>query len=353
MRDPTQPFRVVARLALIGTLTACPQLLTDGFELGADPVPLPGGDGSGAITKGDQPDAGVDPSTGGSANGGASGSAGTLSGASGAGGTGNAGGTGTSADEGSAGDAGTASQPDANQAALHDALAHRYRFDTDAPLVDSVGGLDAASPGATFSNGAAVLAGTASGQYIDLPNGLLSGLHNASFEVWVTWDVSSATSSNSEWQRIFDLGRNPTTVESQQCAVDVSGTDLYLTPSNEYGKMQLECESCPDTALTSSGSLALGVPVQLVAVVDDDHNTLSLYQNGGFLTSVPFTSSLSQITTCTDHPAPCDWNNWLGRSQHIEDPPFVGKILDFRVYSAALSAGPIKASFDGGADADW
>ncbi|HVZ36028.1 MAG TPA: LamG-like jellyroll fold domain-containing protein, partial [Polyangiaceae bacterium] len=141
--------------------------------------------------------------------------------------------------------------------------------------------------------------------------------------------------------------------ESQQCAVDVSGTDLYLTPSNEYGKMQLECESCTGSTLTTSSSLPLGVQVQLVAVVNEDANTLSLYQNGLLVTSVTFAGSLSQITTCTDHPAPCDWNNWLGRSQHIEDPPFVGKILDFRVYSAALSAGPIKASFDGGPDADW
>jgi hypothetical protein len=93
--------------------------------------------------------------------------------------------------------------------------------------------------------------------------------------------------------------------------------------------------------------------VQLVAVVDDDANLLWLYQNGAPVNSVAFAGSLSQITTCTGRAAPCDWNNWLGRSQHSEDPPFAGKILDFRVYSSALHADWIEASYVAGPDADW
>jgi hypothetical protein len=237
------------------------------------------------------------------------------------------------------------------QVALHAALAHRYRLDSDA--LDSVGVADGVSAGATFSGGAAVLSGA--GQYIDLPNGLLSGLHNASFEVWVIWDVPDPTVSTASWQRIYDLGRNPSTVEDQQCQLDADATALYLTPrtgGSTPSILQLKCETCGETRVEAP-SLPVGVQVQLVAVVDDDANLLSLYRDGGFVASQPYPGSISQITTCTGRPAPCDWNNWLGRSQHIEDPPFQGRILDFRIYSAALDRAQVQASFSAGPDADW
>jgi hypothetical protein len=240
------------------------------------------------------------------------------------------------------------------QVALHAALAHRYRFDSDA--LDSVGGADGVSVGATFSGGAAVLSGDGTGPYIDLPNGLLSGLHNASFEVWVIWDVPDPNVTTASWQRIYDLGRNPTTVEGQQCQLDANATALYLTPrisGSSPSTLQLKCETCGETRIEAP-SLPVGVQVQLVAVVDDDANLLSLYRDGVLVGAPqPYPGSISQITTCTGRPAPCDWNNWLGRSQHSEDPPFQGRILDFRIYATALGATQVKASFDAGPDADW
>ena len=135
-------------------------------------------------------------------------------------------------------------------------------------------------------------------------------------------------------------------------ALNVDATALYLTPRTDDADLQLLCETCTGNAIASS-SLPVGVRVQLVAVVDDDANLLQLYRDGELAGSTPFSGSLSLITNCTSRPAPCDWNNWLGRSNHIEDPPFKGKILDFRVYSAALRAEWIQASFDAGPDADW
>jgi hypothetical protein len=235
-------------------------------------------------------------------------------------------------------------------------MVHRYRFDSSATLLDSVGGADAVSVGATFSGGAAVLAGTGTGQYLDLPNGILSGLRNVSFEVWVIWDVTDPTAVTSEWQRIFDFGRNPSSVEGQQCQIGVSANSFFLTPtdsSNPSGTMLLRCESCADTTAAAPSSLAIGVQTQLVGVVDDDANRVSLYQNGAFVSSAPFLGSLASITSCTGRPAPCDWNNWIGRSQHVEDPPFKGRILDFRIYSAPLAAALVQASFAAGPDANW
>ena len=325
-RRPLLPEAALVLAAAL--LTACPQLLTDQFYVGKQR----------AGTSADN-DAGLDA---GSALERDAGGNGPKPGA-----------PSTTSDAGHAGDGGVVAPPDPIRVALSSALVHRYRFDASAPLRDSAGGPDATSVGATFSDGAAVLAGGSPGQYVDLPNGLLTGLSNASFEIWVSWDVSNSNATSAEWQRIFDLGRNPSTVEGQQCAIDVDATALFLTPKNQSGKLELLCESCTGTTLLGPSSLPVGVPVQLVAVVDDDANLLRLYQNGEPVQSVAFAGSLSQITTCTGRAAPCDWNNWLGRSQHIEDPPFVGKILDFRVYSAALAPDGIRASYAAGPDADW
>ncbi|HKO89979.1 MAG TPA: LamG-like jellyroll fold domain-containing protein [Polyangiaceae bacterium] len=307
-------------------LTACPQLLDDEFYAGLD--------GRDASSGGESVlDAGALPSGPPGPGGGAKPPPGR--------------------DAGSAEDAG-ATPLSPVQVALRAALAHRYRFDTSAPLVDSMGGPDAVSEGAAFSAGAAVLTGGGTtGPYIDLPNGLLSGLRNASFEIWVIWDVDDPTDTTSEWQRIFDLGRNPTSVEGQQCVLNADATSLYLTPrtNGASGKLQLKCETCGETQIVAP-SLAVGVQTQLVGVVDDDGNLLSLYRDGEFVASQPYPGSLATITDCTARTAPCDWNNWLGRSQHIEDPTFQGRILDFRIYSAALAAELIRASFSAGPDAD-
>jgi hypothetical protein len=317
-------------IAVLPLLTACPQLLKDDFYA-ASP------DDSRAA--GPVRDPSVAPETGGSA--GVGGDSTLLAPASGSAGS-----------AGNAADAGLSDSTPLSevQVALNAALVHRYRFDTGATLLDSVGGATAASVGATFSGGAAVLAGTGTGQYIDLPNGLLSGLHDASFEVWVIWDVSDPTKSSAAWQRIFDLGRNPSSVEDQQCELDADGTSLYLTPrTSAPGTLQLKCETCGETRIEAP-SLAVGVQVQLVAVLNDEANLLSLYRDGVFVSAQPYPGSISQITNCSARAAPCDWNNWLGRSQHIEDPPFQGRILDFRIYDTALDATLIRGSFAAGPD---
>jgi hypothetical protein len=327
MTSGSVPGRLLATTLPLLSLTACPQLLSDDFYLQLDA-------GGSDASPGPARDASVDPRR-------------DASSPSGAGGSSSQPGS----DAGDAGDAGSTPLTP-TQVALRAALTHRYRFDASDPLIDSLGGPSAASVGATFSGGAAVLAGTGSGQYIDLPNGMLAGLSNASFEIWVTWDVTDPSLDSSEWQRIFDLGRNETSSENTQVQLDANGIALFLTPRTSGGKLEVTCEECPN-ARVNANSLPVGTQVQLVSVLNDDANLMSVYQNGALVGSVSFTGSLSAITNCTARPAPCDWNNWLGRSQHIEDPPFKGRILDFRVYAAALDESLVEASFNAGPDADW
>ena len=230
--------------------------------------------------------------------------------------------------------------------ALRAALIHRYRFEGTGPsVIDSVGTADGVTVGAQLSGGAAVLAGTepSAPQYIDLPNGLISGLASASFEAWVYWDVD-ATASTSSWQRIFDFGSNSSTTEGQQGS---NAHNLYLAPKSGgvSGKLHFEYRSQNDGDFNVDGPSAMParVQVQIVAVLDDTASTLTVYQNGLLQGSVYSAAVLSAIP---------DSNNWLGRSQYDGDPAFQGRILDFRIYAAALTQAQIQLSFDRGPDGD-
>jgi hypothetical protein len=83
----------------------------------------------------------------------------------------------------------------------------------------------------------------------------------------------------------------------------------------------------------------------VAVVVDGSSRRLYLYLNGaaqGFkLLSAD--QPLSKIP---------DTNDWLGRSQSPDDPNFVGEILEFRIYDAALDEAAIALSYAEGPDAD-
>lgn len=43
-----------------------------------------------------------------------------------------------------------------------------------------------------------------------------------------------------------------------------------------------------------------------------------------------------------------DVNNWLGRSNYLVDPPLSAVLVEFRIYSQALTAAQLAASFGAG-----
>lgn len=332
----------LACLALLLPITGCPQLMSDDFDFfgavhatdslpdgqvlpdaSGDPDPLPLSDAGPEVQPSPLPDAGVrDPESDA--------------------------GPGAPSELADAAPLGDAAAPldggviDPNAQALHDALAHRWRFDTLATLgVDSVGGSTAvAKNGATVSGGAAVFAGA--GQYIDLPNDVMAGMSSASIEAWVIWDVTDPAATTSDWQRIFDLGSNSSPTEDVQAS---SANGLYLSPKSggAQGKLHLEYRNNGNVNVDAPSGLSTGVLTQVVAVVDHDGGFLSLYRDGALVGSLSATLDLSTVVYR---------NNWLGRSQYT-DPPFKGRIFDFRIYSAALTQPLIQASYSAGADADW
>lgn len=224
--------------------------------------------------------------------------------------------------------------------ALGLSLVHRYSFNgTGTVVADSVGTAKGTAVSAQLSgSGTLVLAGGSSGDYVDLPNHLLSSLTDATLEVWVTWNGGAAN------QRILDFGSNAlsggkyqattTVIISPNSAPQGIPPRLRASYSNQV--------SLSGTFVDSSGPLPTGTMNHVVAVFDGQRSQLSLYLNGVLVGQTGGLSSLSLIN---------DVNDWLGRSQYSDDPGFSGTYYELRIYDAALTAEQVKASFTAGPDA--
>lgn len=221
-------------------------------------------------------------------------------------------------------------------AVLRAALAHRYSFDgTGATALNSVGAANGVLMNSALSgSGALELAGTTSDQYVDLPNGIVSSLVNATFEVWLTWRGGAA------WQRVFDFGSN----ENAEGSQGTGATYLFLTPlaANASGFVRVAFTTAgngAETRLDATRALTASATSHVAVVIDDDKNLLSLYLDGALQGSVAFASQLSLLG---------DLNNWLGRSQFSTDPELNASLDEFRIYRAALTATEVGASFAAG-----
>lgn len=224
-------------------------------------------------------------------------------------------------------------------AALDAALVHRYSFAGSGTLAkDSRGDADGTVIGTTLAAGQVTFSGGyGTGQYVDLPNGLISGSVDLTIEVWTTWN------GGEQWQKLFDFG-------SSDLGEDMPGvgvSELFVTPRTG-GDNVFRVGFKPDTGDELSVSATFALPLREVShvavVVDDTNDTLTLYYNGAPVLDGQFLGSLAQID---------DINNWLGRSQWSGNPDYGGSIDEFRIYSRALSADELAYSASRGPDATF
>jgi hypothetical protein len=274
-------------------------------------------------------------STGG--NGGAGGNDIAGSGGSDIGASGASGGTDAGAPAGAGGEAGDGAGDGATLRS--DALLHRYSFDGMGTVaVDSKGGAHGTLIGTELvAEGTLSLGGLGTGQYLDLPDGLVSGLGDATFEVWITW------SGGDYWQRIFDFGDN---FEAPNGYFN-GHTYLFLTPKAGYSEMlrvafSLSGAGEAELVLDATTALPEAELAHVALVIDDQNDSMSLYLNGALEKEVPVFDKLSGIN---------DVNNWLGKSQFETDSELGAVIHEFRIYDAALDAAEIQVSFDAGPQA--
>jgi hypothetical protein len=180
------------------------------------------------------------------------------------------------------------------------------------------------------SAGYLALAGGMTDQYVDLPNGTLSGLGDATFEIWFTWAGGNA------WQRLFDFGSSDAAEGTQGQGL----TYLFLT-----------CAPTPRVGFRAAGQSEVSVAAadatdptllnHVTVVFHDTADTLLLYVAGVAAGSVATTHSLSEISTL---------NSWLGRSQFVNDADFGGALGEFRIYDVAMTAEQVALSAQLGAN---
>lgn len=224
---------------------------------------------------------------------------------------------------------------------LNAALVHRYSFERAGTTVtDSVGGAHGTFIAGSLDGVSGAARFTAGGGYIDLPNALISGREAVTIEVWLIWDAPDSGPAHS-WQRIFDFGSN-SAVEGLQGAQD---THLFLSPRSggPMGGLHLAYRGdlTGSVTLNATAPLTPAVLEHVTAVVDGLGGRMELYVDGASIASRVLDFPLSLIS---------DRNNWLGRSQVLEDPAFQGRIFEFRIYDGALSAQSISASYALGPD---
>jgi hypothetical protein len=213
-------------------------------------------------------------------------------------------------------------------------LIHRYRFDGDSTtVIDEVGGQDGVLVGGAALDGTGRLTLDGEDDFVDLPNGLVSGLGDATFVVWTIWDGGAG------FQRVFDFGvsRLGEGVEQREqgdsylALIPFDGTGISVearTP--EMGTVQLQ----PDVQLTE------GELHQLV-VVFRSRESVSLFLDAAPLGTVDVSMALSEVV---------DLNDWLGQSQWENDHTYHGRYDEFRVYDEALGPCAIESLFDAGPD---
>ena len=203
-------------------------------------------------------------------------------------------------------------------------LAHRYSFASNA--WDSVGMAHGRLMGnATVTNGALTLTGT-SGDYVNLPGGLVSGCGAVSVEFWATFGASGS------WARVFDFGTYS----------GASGQNyLYFCPNTGSSGHRLEMATNTMVTFDIAGTLN-NRSVQVVCVVDPATGFGAVYTNGvlekAVTNSWPALGSISSA-----------WS-YLGRSLWSSDPWLNATIDEFRIYDGRLTAEEIAMNYAAGPD---
>lgn len=212
-------------------------------------------------------------------------------------------------------------------------LVHRYSFTNgDTTAVDSVGGQDGTlENGAAISNNAVQLDGL--NDYVNLPDGLITGYTAISFEAWFTCSASNGT-----WSRVWDFGdTNSLTGFGRDC--------LFFTPKSGSNTFRYAISDA-DPGFDHEESIetsptAMGVPVYVAVVHNSTTGEVELYVNGVPAASGTFSIPLSSVNNVY---------SYLGRSTYNADSKLNGSIDEFRIYSSALTPGQIAQHYTYGPD---
>jgi hypothetical protein len=152
------------------------------------------------------------------------------------------------------------------------------------------------------------------GDYVNLPDNLLSSLSDFTISAWVN------PAANTAWSRVFDFGTG--TGDYLFLTLNANGTLRYaITTTGPGGEQQI------------NGAGVLPVNQWSLVTVTQQGNTATLYVNG---------KAVGNNSNMSLHPSSLGNTNhdWIGRSQYA-DPSLNGSVDDLQVYDRALSADEI------------
>lgn len=184
--------------------------------------------------------------------------------------------------------------------------------------------------GASFTSaghigGALEIDGT--GQYLALPEDLVSGCSDFSFASFVQLD------SNAGWNRIFDFGSDTTT--NMFLTPKVGGADIVRFAIKSPG-----VNGGNEEQLSFAYAFPLGTWTHVAVVLNGDVGTL--YIDGTAVATAVITGDPSDLGATP--------NTWLGRSQY-PDPYFDGRLDDVRLSCRAWSPAEVQTHFNANAQA--
>lgn len=213
------------------------------------------------------------------------------------------------------------------------ALKHRYSFSEAAgaaEVADLVGSAKATVAGGAALTGSGQVTMDGASGFVDLPNGIISVLTNATFETWATWNGGSV------WQRLFDFGSNASGEDQQGTGT----TYIMLTPQAGGAGMRFEATLGNGSDLLNTSVMPTNKECHIVVAYNYSARVAKLYVDGLLVATNALTVSLNDIT---------DINNWLGRS-NWPDPFFNGAINEFRIYDGILTDVDVALSGAAGPD---
>jgi len=207
----------------------------------------------------------------------------------------------------------------------HPGLAHRYSFTSNA--WDSIGMAHGSLKGtAAVTNGALELTG-ATGSYVDLPGGLVSGSSAVSLEFWASFR------GNGNWSRVFDFGN----------ISGVSGQNyFFFSPHTSGGAHRLETSAGTLRTFDVNGTYD-NRTLHVVCVVDPTSNFGAIYTNGVLEASISTTwPAFASVSTA--------WS-FIGRSLFSSDAWLNASIDELRIYDGRLTPEEIAVNYRYGPDA--
>jgi hypothetical protein len=185
--------------------------------------------------------------------------------------------------------------------------------------------------------------GSGSAPYIDLPNAIMNGLTQVTFEGWLTLHGAQ------NWSRYFDFGTS-TIGEVNAPGGSFDGSEYMLISAQVGGTTTSRRLAMKDNGVENSfdvtgDAVTYGTEFHFAAVYDPAGNNgtprFSYYKNGVLLGSLNTAFRPQDLVFV---------NNWLGRSNWSGDNNTNGSYNEFRIWNGPLSAAAISANFTAGAN---